>query len=69
MIVVKVEVHPGGNPNKAKEIARGEIENKEETDGVATYYVNWSADGKTITGTVTNHVKGSILQLLKKSIP
>ena len=69
MIVVKVEVHPGGNPARSIEIARGEIENRGEIDGIADYYVNWSADGKIINGTITNHVKGSILELIKKSIP
>ena len=69
MIIIKVEVWPKGNLNEAHEIARGEIENRGEIDGIADYHVSWIADNKIITGTVTNHIKGSILELIKKSIP
>jgi len=69
MIVVKVEVWPGGNLARSHEIARGEIENRGEQDGVADYYISWTENGRTITGTVTGHVKGSVLDLIKKSLP
>jgi hypothetical protein len=74
MIIIKIEVHPGGNLARSYEIARGEIENVSEIiEGVAQYSVKWSqktADGsKEFKKTISHNRKNSILKLIKKSIP
>jgi hypothetical protein len=74
VIVIKIEVWPGGNMAKSHEIARGEIENCGDPDGVidgvAIYKANWTENGRTVTRIVDNHHKNdSILELVKKSIP
>lgn len=70
MIVVKVEIWPGGNMAKSREIARGEIENRGEVNNLADYHVTWTEGGRTIAKNILNHLKTeSILNLVKKSLP
>ena len=74
MIVVKVEIHPGGNLAKSYEIARGEFTNCNEiVKGIAKYSIRWTqqtSDGsKEFKKIISHNRKNSILKLIKKSIP
>ena len=73
MIVVKVEIWPGGNLAKSHEIARGEFENRAEIDGVGEYSVHWqlnTSEGEQNFRRIVRHNKqNSVLDLIKKSIP
>lgn len=73
MIVIKVEVWPGGNLARSREIARCEIENRSDSDeinGETTYRANWTEGKRTVTRIITNHHEtDSILELIKKSLP
>lgn len=65
MLVVKLEMHPGGNPDRAKEIGKVEIVSVSEHADVSDYAYEISADDSAIaTGLVTSHPRSSGAWLL-----
>jgi hypothetical protein len=65
MIVVKIELWPGGNQYAAKEIARAEIWNESNLAPISKYGYELTDDhGRTQIGMVTHQRKHGIWRLL-----